>query len=97
MASSLFLYFKVPETDQVIQVDVTSMLIGGETITNAVIGTVQPTTTPAFVATLQTSTVPPIDPQLQILLQGGENGVSYGFNITITTTARVFLVTAGVT
>jgi hypothetical protein len=97
MASSLFLYFKVPETDQVIQVDVTAMLIGGETITNAVIGAVQPTTTPAFTATLQTPTVPPIDPQLQVLLQGGENGVSYGFNITITTTARVFLVTAGVT
>lgn len=88
-----FLYFKVPETDTSIQADVTSMLVGGETITSIVLGAVQPVSTPALVATLQSGAAP----LMTILLQGGSNNMSYGFNATITTNARVFVVTIGVT
>lgn len=88
-----FLYFKVPETDTTVQADITSMLIGAETITSIVIGTVQPVTTIPLVATLQSGT----SPIIQILAQGGNDGVSYGMNLTVTTNARVFLVTVAIT
>jgi hypothetical protein len=90
-----FLFFKTPETDTVIQVDVTSLLNQGETFASAALSTVNPTSTPPLVATLEAQTPPP-SPQMNILLQGGVNGMSYGFNITVTTSARVFVVVVGV-
>lgn len=96
MANRPFLYFKVPEQDSTIQADVTTMLIGNETITSVQVGAVQPQTTPALVVTLQ-STGTPIPPLLTFLLQGGQDGFTYGFNATITTNARVFVITLAVT
>jgi hypothetical protein len=89
-----FLFFKTPETDTVIQVDVTSLIKSGEAFASAVLSTVNPTSTPPLTAMLETQSTP--SPQMNVLLQGGINGMSYGFNITVTTTARVFVVVVGV-
>jgi hypothetical protein len=90
-----FLYFKTPETDTVIQVDVTSLLNPGETFVSAALTPVSPVTTPPMTATLETQTTP--SPALNVLLSGGVNGMSYGFNVTVTTNARVFIAVVGVT
>jgi hypothetical protein len=90
-----FLYFKTPETDTVIQVDVTSLLNPNETFASAALTPVSPTTTPTMTATLETQTTP--SPALNVLLSGGVNGMSYGFNVTVTTNARVFIAVVGVT
>jgi hypothetical protein len=89
-----FLFFKTPETDEVVQVDVTSYLNAGETFTSAVLTAVNPTTTPPLVATLEAQSTP--SPVMNILIQGGVNGMSYGFNITVTTSARVLVFVVGV-
>lgn len=89
-----FVYFKNSNTDTQVPVDLTPLIKNGETVTNLVIGTVQPGTTPALVATLVTAIT---EPSAVVLLQGGINGMSYGFNMTVTTTARVFQVTCAVT
>lgn len=90
-----FLFFKTPETDEVIQVDVTSLLSQGETFVSAVLTPVNPVSTPPLVATIQSQSTP--SPQINILLSGGLNGMSYGFNVTVTTSARVLVVVVGVT
>lgn len=90
-----FLFFKTPETDEVIQVDVTDSLMPGETFTSATLTAVNPATTPPLVATLETQTTP--SPVMNISLTGGVNGMSYGFNITVTTSARVLVFVVGVT
>ena len=91
--ASPFLYFKVPETDTTFEADITSMLMAGETITGIVIGTTQPVTSTPLVLTLSSGT----NPVMQFLAQGGNDQVSYGTNFTITTNARVFLVTVVIT
>jgi hypothetical protein len=90
-----FLYFKTPETDTVIQVDTTSLLNTGETFVSAVLTPVSPASTPPMTATLEAQTTP--SPVMNILLSGGINGMSYGFNIQITTNARVLIAVVGVT
>lgn len=89
-----FVYFKTPEQDTVVLADVTSMLIGSETITNIVLGAPNPSSPTPLVATLQTGVTVAA---MQVKLQDGNDGTSYGVVATITTTARVFLVTLAVT
>jgi hypothetical protein len=89
-----FVYFKVPETDTVVLADITSMLNAGETLVNIVLGAPNPTSADPLVATL---TTPVTTSAMQVLLQGGNDGTSYGVVATVTTTARVFLVTLAVT
>lgn len=89
-----FVYFKTPETDSQISIDVSAQINPGETVTNIVLGAVQPVTSPALAATLVTAVT---NPQIIASLTGGVDGVSYGFNVVVTTTARVFLVTCVVT
>jgi hypothetical protein len=88
-----FVYFKVPEQDTVVMADLTSMLIGGETITSLVLGTPNPASPAPLVAAIQSGTASAV----QILLQGGNDGTSYGMKLTVTTSARVFVVTLAVT
>lgn len=90
-----YLYFKTPETDTIIQIDATSLLNTGETFVSAALTAVSPTTTPPMTATLETQTTP--SPVMNVLLSGGVNGMSYGFNIQITTNARVLIAVVGVT
>jgi hypothetical protein len=91
---SPFLFFKVPETDATVQADITSMLIGAETITNVMVGNPQPVSPVPLAVTLASAVT---SPQIQLNLAGGNDGVSYGTNLTITTSARVLIVTVVVT
>jgi hypothetical protein len=88
-----FLYFKVPETDTSYLADITTLIQPTETITNVAVGTIAPTTPIPLVITLQSTT----SPQITFLAQGGDNGVSYGFNFVVTTNARVLIITCAIT
>lgn len=90
-----FLFFKTPETDEVVQVDVSSMLNQGETFVSATLTDVNPVSTPPLTAALEPQSTP--SPQLNILLKGGVDGMSYGFNVMVTTSARVLVAVVGVT
>ncbi|QBX06506.1 head-tail connector protein [Burkholderia phage BcepSaruman] len=89
-----FVFFKVPETDTSINVDISSLLDPGETLTNVLVGTPEPGTNPALTATL---TSDPTNPKVVLLTQGGRDGVSYGVNLTVTTQARTFVVVCAIT
>jgi len=84
-----YVYFKTPTTDIAVIADVTSMLIGAETITSIVVGTASPVTSTPLSATVTTGTSSVIG----LTITGGNDGLSYGFQLTITTNARVFIVT----
>jgi hypothetical protein len=88
-----FVYFKTPEQDTTIQADVTSMLIGGETITGISLSTPSPTSPTPLTAVLQSGAAA----AAIILLQGGNDGTSYGIKMTVTTSARIFIVMLAVT
>lgn len=90
-----FLFFKTPETDEVIQVDVSSMLNSGETFVSATLTAVNPVSNPPLTVSLVDPNA--TSPQIQILVQGGTNGMSYGFNVTVTTSARVLVAVVGIT
>lgn len=90
-----YLFFKTPETDSVIQVDVTNLLNAGETFVSALIMPVNPVTNPPLTAVLETQ--PIASPVLNVMLSGGVNGMSYGFNINVTTSARVIVAVVGIT
>ncbi|BAG41563.1 hypothetical protein [Ralstonia phage phiRSL1] len=83
------LYNKDPNQDTIIAADVSPWLLTGETLTSIALLPVSPSTTPALTATLISA--PNITPA-NITLSGGVNGVSYGFQLQVTTNARVLLV-----
>lgn len=88
-----FVYFKDTVQDTVVLADITSLLNAGETISTIVAGTLSPQSTPALTAMITSG----ISPQVLIALSGGVNNTSYGFKLTVTTNARVFLVSCVVT
>jgi hypothetical protein len=88
-----FVYFKVPETNTVVMADITSMIMSGETISSIVLGSVNPVSTVPLVATITSGILPGV----LVNLAGGNDGTSYGFKLTVTTSARVFLVSIAVT
>lgn len=90
-----FVYFKVPETDTVVLADITSMIMGGETLVSVVAGAISPVSSVDPLTAAITS--PATNPQVTIGLSGGADGVSYGFKLTVTTSARVFIVSCVVT
>lgn len=90
-----YLFFKTPETDEVIQVDVSSLLSTGETVVSAALTAVTPVSSIPLTATLQSQATP--SPVFSILISGGNSGMSYGFNISVTTSARVLVAVVGVT
>lgn len=89
-----FLFFKVPETDAIIQADISSMLIGSETVTSVLVGNPQPASPAPLTATLVSA---PTSPLIQLDVSGGNDGVSYGIKLTVTTSSRVLVVTVVVT
>ncbi|MDN3079939.1 hypothetical protein, partial [Enterococcus faecium] len=89
-----YVFFKVPETDTSINVDLTPLLLQDETLMNLVVGAVQPVTPTPLTATLQSAVT---NPKAMILTVGGQNGVSYGLNLTLTTNARVLVVSVAIT
>lgn len=84
-----FIYFKNAESDIAVEADISTLLMSGETITTIVAAAPQPVTNTPLTATITSGT----SPQVLMTLSGGNDGVSYGFNLTVTTNARVFLVT----
>ncbi|MDN3155473.1 hypothetical protein, partial [Enterococcus faecalis] len=77
-----------------INVDLTPLLLQDETLMNLVVGAVQPVTPTPLTATLQSAVT---NPKAMILTVGGQNGVSYGLNLTLTTNARVLVVSVAIT
>lgn len=83
-----FVFFKDPAVDVIEQADITSLLNPGETIAAIIVGAVSPISTPALTAVLNSGTASVV----QLTLSGGLGEVSYGFQLTVQTNARVFLV-----
>ncbi len=86
--ASPFIYFKIPEQDTVFQTDISSQLLTGETITNVIASAPNPTTPVPLTYTVTSGT----SPQVQATVTGGQDGIAYGVTLTVTTTARVFIV-----
>jgi hypothetical protein len=90
---SQFIYWKDPNQDSIIQADISALLLPNETITSITALAVQPTTDVPLVPTITSGAANPVT----ISLTGGSNQVSYGFQLQVTTNARVFLVQLAVT
>ncbi len=90
--ASPFVYFKEPQVDSEQQADITSMLLASETVTAIVASAVTPGSDTPLTVTINSS----VNPIVDMLLSGGDNGTSYGFKLTVTTNARVFLVSVAV-
>jgi len=89
MASTLpFVFWKSPFIDSVIQADITSLVLQGETITSIIALTVSPTSVVPLVPTITSGTASVI----LMDITGGVDQTSYGFQLQVTTSARVFLV-----
>ena len=90
-----FLFFKVPEVDLAFQVDITQYVnaAAGETITSIVPSTPLPTSPDPLAVTINSG----LSTVIQMTATGGDNGVSYGFNLVVTTTAQVLVFTVAVT
>jgi hypothetical protein len=82
-----YLFWKDPNQDTIILADITSQLNAGETITVIAPLPVSPTTVPPLTVMLTSGT----DPQIKMSLSGGLDSTSYGFQLQVTTNARVFL------
>lgn len=88
-----YIYWKDPNQDTTVTEDITSLLLPSETITSIALLAVNPATTPALVPTIISS----IAPVILMTLTGGLDQTSYGFQLQVTTNARVFLVQTAVT
>jgi hypothetical protein len=90
-----FLFFKVPEESLAFQVDITQYInaAAGETITSIVPSTPLPTSPDPLAVSVTSGT----SPVIQMTATGGDDGISYGFNLTVTTSAQVLIFTVAVT
>lgn len=88
-AQQPYIYWKNPAVASIIQTDITTLLQQGETITSIVPGVVSPTTNPALTVSMISGATNPV---VNLQLSGGLDATSYGFQLTVTTNARVFLV-----
>jgi len=90
-----FLFFKIPEQALAFEVDISQYINtgAGETITAIVPSTPLPSSPDTLVVAVTSGT----SPVIQMSATGGDNGVSYGFNLTVTTTAQVLVFTVAVT
>lgn len=89
-----FVYFKEDQTDKVVDVDLSQLLSAGETLTSAVLGQLSPVSAPTLTVVQITAST---DPAAQFRLMGGLQGTSYGQEVVVTTSVRVFVVLIAVT
>ena len=68
-------------------------LDAGETLTDLTVGAVSPVTTPPLIVTLDSV---PTDPNVELLIEGGLVGSSYGVPLTVTTDQRIFVLMVAV-
>lgn len=87
-----FIYSKSAVDSPVVQADLTSLLQAGETITAITPQTVYPTTNPALAVSITSG----VNPITLMMLSGGVNDVTYGYQLKVTTNARVFIVQVAV-
>lgn len=87
MANQSYVYWKDPNQNAVIQADLTSLILTGETITSVIALPVSPLTSPTLVVVISSG----VNPLVTATLSGGVDQTSYGFQLQVTTTARVFL------
>lgn len=81
-----FVFSKDPNTDTEVLCDVTELLKFGETLTSIVPTAITPVS-PTPLSVVQVSD--PTDPQVRLTLKAGDLNVQYGFQLLITTSARV--------
>lgn len=84
-----FVFSKAPGNDEVVVADVTPLLVFGETLISIVPLTMTPAS-PNTLLAVQQSAVD--DPVVKLLLQLGDVNITYGFQLQITTSARVLTV-----
>lgn len=89
-----YVYSKDPQADLEVLVDVTELLKFGETVTSIAPAAVSPASPSPLVVARESA---PTDPQVKLLLQNGDLNVSYGFQLIITTNARVLTALVAVT
>lgn len=87
-----YLYFKDPEQDVSQLADISGLLNQGETIATIVASAVNPSSPDPLTVVLTSGA----SPQVLFTLSGGDNNITYGFQLTVTTNARVLLVTIAV-
>lgn len=90
--ASPFVYFKIPEQDTTILTDITTSIMAGETITAITASTPSPGSPDPLTYTITSG----LSPQVTASLSAGDDGMSYGVTLTVTTTARVFLVSLAI-
>lgn len=91
--SNVFVFFSQAGQNTLVQADLTSLIQSGEAIVSIVASAASPATTPALTATIESG----IAPGVQLLLSGGVASTSYGVILTVTTNARVLLITCAIT
>jgi len=89
-----FVFSKDPNTDTEVVADITELLKFGEIITSIVPQSVSPAS-PSQLLVFQESAID--DPLVKLLLQNGDLNVDYGFQLLITTNARVLTALVAVT
>lgn len=89
-----FVFSKNPNTDTEVLCDVTALLKYGETVTSIVPSAVTPTSPNTLAVSMLSS---PVDPEVKLLLTAGEINIQYGFQLLITTTARVLSALVAIT
>lgn len=81
-----FIFQKDPAGDSAVQFNLTDTLLLTETITDIHFGPISPATPDPLFASITTG----VNPVVGVTLQGGDNNVSYGAQIVVTTNVRVF-------
>jgi len=82
-----FIFSKDINTDTVVQCDVTPDLKFGETLTSIAVQPISPVSTPALLVSMLSAST---DPVVMLTLSQGQVNISYGFQLLVTTSARVF-------
>jgi hypothetical protein len=89
-----YIFFKDPSTTVGVLADITTLLQPNEVISNITPTTINPTSPHPLIIAI---TSPLTSPQVTLSLSGGDNNISYGFQLTVTTNIRVFLIQIAVT
>jgi len=88
-----FVFFKDPVEDVSYQADISSRLQQNETITSVTAGSVNPDSNNPLSVIISSDN----SSLVQFTASGGNNNVTYGFQLTVITNARVLLITIAIT
>lgn len=94
MNNSTFVFSKDGLTDTEVQFDIAPLLKFGETLVSVVLQVTSPATTPVLGLSITSAINSPL---VQMLMQAGQVGISYGTQVLITTDARQLTALVAVT